>query len=125
MDFYHHMHLNPNVEDCVEHPSSHSIMETTGYEKIEKTVNRLMLAGLNLYQVNRNADFQGSDPEGVDKDKPYMSKWSDVKDVTMRMREIQRRLRNKMKNPVPDEGDYPGGGEPVTAAVDSGAPGAP
>lgn len=27
---------------------------------------------------------------------PYMTKWTDEKDVNLRMREIQRRLRNKV-----------------------------
>ena len=90
--------LSPNqeMEEVVEKCDSTSLLESTGYEKIEKTVDRLMVAGMNLYDRNRNANFQGDDPDKLEADQPYMTKWNDEKDVKMRMREIMARLRRKV-----------------------------
>lgn len=86
-------HRRPLEEDCMEKPDPTYVLETTGYERIEKTVDRLMRAGVNLYMKNRNL----SDDElyDVNNGPVFLSKFSDVKDVNMYMREIQKRLKRK------------------------------
>ena len=93
----------PDPELCMEKPDPTSMLETTGYERIEKTVNRLMRSGLNLYLRNRNID--PSDLEDVENGPVSISKFSDVKDVNMYMREIQNRLKRKVRSPVVDKND--------------------
>lgn len=83
----------PPIEDCMEKPDPTKVLETTGYERIEKTVNRLMRAGLNLYMTNRNIDKE--EIEEIEDGPMSVSKFSDVKDVNMYMREIQARLKRK------------------------------
>ena len=91
----------PPVEDCMEHPDPTKVLETTGYERIEKTVNRLMRSGLNLYLMNRNID--PSELEDVENGPISISKFADVKDVNMYMREIQKRIKRKVRAPVVEE----------------------
>lgn len=95
MTIYHQHALNPDIKSMVEHPSSLMLVEHTGVEKLEKTIDRLMVAGMNLYDHNRGA-YSIEDPD-TDAVMPYMTKWTDEKDVNLRMREIQRRLRNKVR----------------------------
>nr|QJB19869.1 MAG: hypothetical protein [Microvirus sp.] len=79
-----------------EIPDPTLLIEHTGVEKLEKTIDRLMVAGMNLYDRDRGA-YSVHDPDESNDGMPYMSKWNDTKDVNMRMREIQRRLRNKVR----------------------------
>lgn len=97
------MDLNP--DSFFEKPNPQRLIETTGYEKIGKTVDRLMVAGMNLYMANRNGDYQGDDPDLIDEQPPAQSKYFDEKDVKMKMREIQTRLKRKVNAQVivPDE----------------------
>lgn len=86
----------PQGNECMEVCDSTSLMETTGYESLPKTVDRLMIAGFNLYQANRNGEYQGDNADNVDGQLPAVSKYVDAKDVMMRMREIQQRLKRKV-----------------------------
>lgn len=95
----------PPIEDCMEHPDTTKVLETTGYEHIEKTVNRLMRSGLNLYLRNRNID--PADLEDVENGPMSVSKFADVKDVNMYMREIQKRLKRKVNAPAVEEKEVP------------------
>lgn len=92
------MDLNP--ESFNETPDSTSFVDSTGYEKIGKTIDRMMLAGLNLYQINRNGDYQGDDPDHVDGMPVAPSKYFNEQDVKMRLREIQKRLRKKVNSQI-------------------------
>lgn len=95
----------PLQAECMEHPDPTKVLETTGYERIEKTVNRLMRSGLNLYLRNRNND--PADLEDVDNGPMSISKFADVKDVNMYMREIQKRLKRKVRAPIVEEKEVP------------------
>ena len=95
---YDAFHLNTNSDEIMEHPDSKRLLMTTGYEKISKTVDRLMVAGLNLYEKNRNAEYEIMEEE-EEINGSIVSKYIDEKTAKMRMREIQRRLREKVKKP--------------------------
>ena len=88
---YHAFDLNPDFVG--EKDFGPSLIETTGYERIEKTVDRLMVAGMKLYDYNRGGAYQDDDADLVDGLPPAPSKYYDEKDVKMRMREIQKRLK--------------------------------
>jgi len=97
------MDLNP--DSFFESPNHTRLIETTGYEKIGKTVDRLMNAGLNLYLANRNGDYQETNQDILEEMAPAQSKYFDAKDVAMRLREIQKRMKRKVNAQVvePDE----------------------
>ena len=94
--FYNQYATNEDKICLGETPDPTLLIEHTGVEKLEKTIDRLMVAGMNLYDRDRGA-YSVLDPDEKNEGMPYMSKWNDVKDVNMRMREIQRRLRNKVR----------------------------
>jgi len=106
MNFYTQYEQNPDNESKMEHPDPTLYIENTGVEPLKKTINRLMVAGMNLYDTNRGA-YSVEDPDYDNKTMPYMTKYDDEKDVNMRMREINRRLRHKTRaedtNPVVPE----------------------
>ena len=91
----------PPDEDCMESPDPTRVLETTGYERIEKTVDRLMRSGLNLYLKNRNID--PADIEDIENGPMSLSKFADVKDVNMYMREINKRLKRKVRAKIEEE----------------------
>lgn len=92
------MDLNP--DSFIERPDPTSLIDTTGYEKIGKTVDRLMVAGLNLYMANRNGDYQTENPDDLENMSVAPSKYFNEMDVKMRMREIQKRLREKVHSQI-------------------------
>lgn len=79
-----------------EHPDPTLMIENTGTEKLSKTIDRIMVAGMKLYDRDRNS-YSADTAEELEGSPAYMSKYDDEKDVKMRMREIQRRLRNKVR----------------------------
>lgn len=91
---FHAMSLNPDAVGQMFAP--HKYLNTTGHERLDKTVNRIMVAGLNLYLANRNGDYQDQNPDIVDGMPVAPSKYFDEKSAMMRMREIQARLRRKV-----------------------------
>jgi TPP-dependent 2-oxoacid decarboxylase len=115
---FHAFDLNP--EFVGEKDFGPSLIETTGYERIEKTVDRLMVAGMNLYDYNRGGAYQDSDADIVDGLPPAPSKYYDEKDVKMRMREIQKRLkrmvnREGLADVVDSQSQEPATAEPAAA----------
>ncbi len=99
---------SPNMDKKAmeELPDPSIYIENTGVEPLKKTIDRLMVAGMNLYDFKRGA-YTAEDPDYENDEMPYMSKWTDEKDVKLRMREINRRLKNKVRaqenNPVVPE----------------------
>lgn len=104
------MNLNPDA--FFEKPDPTRLIDTTGYEKIGKTVDRLMVAGLNLYMVNRNGDYQVENPDDLDNIAPAPSKYFNEMDVKMRLREIQKRLRSKVHSQISEPGEIKESEEP-------------
>lgn len=89
--------LNENVDEVTEKIDHTILLETTGYEPMKKRIDRLMVAGMNLYDANRfGKDYQGSTAEELETQPAYMTRWKDAKDVNMRMREIMKRLKRKV-----------------------------